>query len=409
MKTQIVKLKQITLIMGMALSGIGGSGAAIPANALTFNFTPAAGTSSDAISGFTAAGNLWSSVFSDNVTVNINIGFTALSPGTLGEASSTQQQFTYTQVYKALNNDKSSADDFSAVKSLSTKSTFKELLNRTANSPYGSGSATPYLDNDGDANNRTIDMTTANAKALGLIGNGTSADASISFSNLFSWDFDRSNGIVAGAFDFVGVAAHEIGHALGFISGVDILDGNSPTATNTRAYNDNQFTDVSTLDLFRYSTDSKNVGAIDWTADGRDKYFSVDGGVTKIASFATGENFGDGRQASHWADNQGLGMMDPTIAPGELLNISENDKRALDAIGWNRAGSGANQQSLSTIAGSSNGTTSKATQAINTADVPEPVDFVGTFIFAAFVGDLVLKQRRQLARVKQVTAATTHK
>ena len=250
MKTQIDKLKQITLIMGMAVSGIGGSGAMTPANALTFNFTPASGTSSDAISGFTAAGNLWSSVLTDNVTVNINIGFTALSPGTLGEAGSTTQQFNYDRVYTALNNDKSSADDYAAVKSLSTTSTFKQLLNRTANSPSGSGSATPYLDNNGDANNRTIDLTTANAKALGLIGNGNSADASISFSNLFAWDFDRSNGIVAGAFDFVGAAAHEIGHALGFVSGVDVLDGNSPTATNTQAYNDNQFTDVTPLDLF---------------------------------------------------------------------------------------------------------------------------------------------------------------
>ena len=401
MKTKIIKLKQIALIMGMAVSGIGGSGATIPANALTFNFTPASGTSSDAISGFTAAGNLWSSVFTDNVTVNINIGFTALSPGTLGEAGSTTQQFNYTQVYTALNHDKSSADDFAAVKSLSTKSTFTELLNRTANSPYGSGSATPYLDNNGDANNRTIEMTTANAKALGLVGNGNTADASISFSNLFAWDFDRSNGIAAGAFDFVGAAAHEIGHALGFISGVDILDGNSPTATNSQADNDNQFTDVSTLDLFRYSTDSKNVGAIDWTADARDKYFSIDGGATKIASFSTGVNFGDGRQASHWQDNLGLGIMDPTIAPGELLQIGENDRRALDAIGWNRAGSGSKQQLLSNIAGTNNGNTSGITRSANATDVPEPADFVGTFIFAAFVGDLLIKQRRKLARLNE--------
>ncbi|WP_373539131.1 NF038122 family metalloprotease [Chamaesiphon sp.] len=409
MNTQIDKFKQVTLAIGIALSGIGSTGAVTPANALTFNFTPASGTSSDAIAGFAAAGNLWSSVLTDNVTVNIDIGFTALSPGTLGEASSTQQQFNYAQVYTALNNDKSSADDLTAVNSLSTNSTFKQLLNRTANNPNGYGSATPYVDNDGDANNQTIDLTTANAKALGLRGNGNTTDAAISFSNLFTWDFDRSNGILAGAFDFVGIAAHEIGHALGFISGVDILDGNSPTATNSQASNDDQFTYVSPLDLFRYSSDSKAVEAIDWTADAREKYFSIDGGATKIATFATGTTFGDGRQASHWQDNLGLGIMDPAIAAGELLQIIETDRRALDAIGWNLANNVSDRQSLSNMAENSTGNTSEITRSANTANVPEPADFVGTLIFAAVVGDLSIKQRRKLAQSKQATVTTPPK
>jgi hypothetical protein len=104
-------------------------------------------------------------------------------------------------------------------------------------------------------------------------------------------------------------------------------------------YGDDQFTFVSTLDLFRYSADSvaQGAGVIDWTADNRSKYFSIDGGATSIAAFATGVNFGDGRQASHWKDNLGLGIMDPTAARGELLAISANDIQALDVIGWNLA------------------------------------------------------------------------
>jgi len=31
-------------------------------------------------------------------------------------------------------------------------------------------------------------------------------------------------------------------------------------------------------------------------------------------SYATGINFGDGRQASHWKDNLAIGLMDPTAA-----------------------------------------------------------------------------------------------
>ena len=394
-KTSLLTLKQAAIVTGMALGGIGFSSAVSPANALIFNFTPAAGTSQLAIDGFSSAGALWSSVFTDNVTVNVNINFTALGAGVLGSTSSTNQSFSYGQVYNALRNDRTSADDNLAINSLSTKPTFNMLLNYTANSPKGAGSATPFLDNDVDANNKTIRMTSANAKALGLVAGNTSADASISFSNQFSWDFNRNDGITAGAFDFVGIAAHEIGHSLGFISGVDILDGNS----SGTFYNDNQFTYVNPLDLFRYSIDSKNAKAIDWTADTRDKYFSLDGGVTKIASFSTGETKGDGSQASHWKDNLGLGIMDPTSAPGELLQITENDKRAFDVIGWNRSASRSifSNVTNNAISTDSNGPITGAARAeVDVTSVPEPSNFVGTFICVAFGVKIVLKRRQKL-------------
>ena len=97
------------------------------------------------------------------------------------------------------------------------------------------------------------------------------------------------------------------------------------------------FTFVSSLDLFRYSADSTAQNVIDWTASTTDKYFSLDRGLTAIASFSTGRNFGDGQQASHWKDNLGIGIMDPTAARGELLAISANDLLAFDVIGWNVA------------------------------------------------------------------------
>ena len=403
MKIHVVKLKQATVITGLTVCGIMGSSALMPANALTFKFTPTAGTSQLAIDGFTAAGSQWSSLFSDNVNVNVNINFTALGAGTLGETSSSSRSYGYDRVYNALSSDRTSADDSTAVNSLSKGSTFNMLLNRTANSPNGAGNATPYLDNNGDVNNKTINITTANAKALGLESNGNNVDASIAFSNLLTWDFNRSDGITTGAFDFVGTAIHEIGHALGFMSGVDILDGTNSTSY----YPENQLDYVSPLDLFRYSNDSRNLKAIDWTADKLAKYFSIDGGVTNIAAFSTGDIFGDGRQNSHWQDNLGLGILDPTIAPGELLSITENDKRAFDVIGWNRTVSGAIASNQLAAASDLNNSISAIARAGTTAEptsVPEPANSIGTLIFTAFGIKMVLKHRQNLLESTQQEA-----
>jgi hypothetical protein len=62
-----------------------------------------------------------------------------------------------------------------------------------------------------------------------------------------------------------------------------------------------------------------------------------DGNVDRLMS--TGYYNGDSRQASHWKANElngniRIGLMDPTIAPGELVWPTEADLRVLDLIGW---------------------------------------------------------------------------
>jgi hypothetical protein len=109
------------------------------------------------------------------------------------------------------------------------------------------------------------------------------ATPSITFSSDFSFDFDPTDGITAGQYDFIGIATH----ALGFVSGVDVLNFNSPSNGTFQA---DRFTYVSPLDLYRFSADATAAfpGARDWAADTRTKYFSIDGGVTQIAGFAAG-------------------------------------------------------------------------------------------------------------------------
>ena len=65
----------------------------------------------------------------------------------------------------------------------------------------------------------------ANAKALGIVpGDAPGIDATITFNSSVSFDFDPSDGITPGTTDIIGVATHEIGHAMGFVSGVDTVD-----------------------------------------------------------------------------------------------------------------------------------------------------------------------------------------
>jgi hypothetical protein len=294
---------------------------------LKFNLAPQPGIAPQAIAGFTMGANNWAKTFNNNVNINIGVEFRDLGNGILGQNIVERTNVTYLNFTNALTANRNSVDDYKAVSSLQPGEDFDLLINRTLNN---SGT---YLDNDGDANNTTIRLNRANAKALGLISaTDIQTDSRLVFnsnSNIV-WDFNPSDGITAGAYDFVGLVTHEIGHALGMESGVDVLDTNPPA-------NDNEYTYVSSLDLFRFSNDSiaYGKGVIDWTASTTDKYFSIDGGTTKLASFATGVNNGDGKQPQHWKDNLGLGLMDPTIAPGERLQITDLDRLAFDAIGWN--------------------------------------------------------------------------
>ena len=331
----------------------------------TFNLISSINTSTvagqNAQRGFEIAAAYWSSVFTDNVTINLNIGFNALGTGILGSTSSTRSLFSMQQYYTASGLDATSSLDALANANLRPLSldtvtygsgpsgavtAIANGFNNGTSAANGYTDLSTRIDNDGSTNNRTLAITKASAKALGLTTdvngaavNYATADASITFSSLFDFDFDPTDGINANSYDFIGVAIHEIGHALGFVSGVDSVDARTaPGQTNAASLTSLEgFVVMSQLDLYRYSS----AGNLDWSTQNT-PYFSIDGGNNMLfgdSRFSTGQLNGDGRQASHWKDSASgvpqIGILDPTSGRGQMQEITALDLAAYDAIGWN--------------------------------------------------------------------------
>src|SRR5262249_1802067 len=69
----------------------------------------------------------------------------------------------------------------------------------------------------------------AEAKAIGLIGASASNDGVFKFGQGFTYAYDPANRAVAGSFDFIGVATHEITEIMGRIALLgDTLGGATP-------------------------------------------------------------------------------------------------------------------------------------------------------------------------------------
>ena len=195
-------------------------------------------------SAMTAAVQFFDNAFADPITVNIAVGWDEIggSPlvnGNIGEGGPvTGSRFTYDQVRATLVNDAKSGADMTALASLS------------AADPTNGGS---------------FFLGSAEEKALGLTaGNAAAVDGEVGFQSdpSYSFTFDPNNRAIAGDVDFIGVAEHEIAHAMG-------RDPYLGLQSNIGDY--------SILDLYRYSSP----GVHDFTLTDR-PYFSIDRGITTI-------------------------------------------------------------------------------------------------------------------------------
>jgi hypothetical protein len=219
--------------------------------------------------------------FTDPITINIQVGWgevggQPLSQGAIGESLGPPSiRLNYAQLKTELMQTASSIDDVIAIKNL------------PASDPTGGGL---FL------------ISRAEAKAWGLLpANSTPIDGVIGFSTTPNWDFNPSDGISAGFFDFMGTAEHEVTHALGRVIGT-------------------QFTDL--LDLFDYSSPGHLAGS-------RPGYFAIDGGKTPLNHFSTSGDSAD------WDGTAGVDANNAFATPSQVNPFTLTDFREMDVLGFN--------------------------------------------------------------------------
>jgi Ca2+-binding RTX toxin-like protein len=291
-----------------------------------FNFTFDPNVSLEQRVGFEMAAAIWSQLLNDDVSLNLRIGATnelGENGQAVGGAIPIFHDTHYGTYQQYLEADATTAEDDQVVDALQQGNTVDVTV-------------------DGEVidGNTELMLTRAQAKALGMdealvledgstwdrdvLANPDGLDGYILINDSFDWHYDltREADAPEGTLDFLTMALHEIGHSLGFVSGLDgLID------TFTMHSGEQRTEGITALDLMRHADGD---GIADLTF-GDAAYFSIDGGQTSLAEFEEGNEY----QASHWQRYQdALGIMDPTLGYQERTDISNLDLTALDAIGW---------------------------------------------------------------------------
>jgi len=238
--------------------------------------------------------NIYSSLFSDSINVRIYFQ----EGGGLGSSQFNFSNITYSSYRTAMVGDSTSADDSLA---LSTS-----LPNQATNPANGA---------------TNISIKPANARAIGLSftpslssGSNLNLDGIITL-NTSLMNLDRIGPQDGSKYDLQAVVMHEIDEVLGLGSGLNILTNPAPE------------------DMFRYTSAGTQTRTYT-TANGNDAWFSVDG-LTNLVQFHNVANCNAGAgDCGDWENSATVRVQDQAGTPGTQPNLSPEEIRALDAIGY---------------------------------------------------------------------------
>ena len=144
----------------------------------------------------------------------------------------------------------------------------------------------------------------AQMEAWGLAGSSAQNDGFVGFGAISNWDFSPTNRAVSGEFDFIGVAEHELTHALGRISGLGSAN-------------------LTALDLFQYSSPG-NLQLV----GGNSTYFSIDGGHTNLNNYDTSSDYAD------WVSTVPNDSFDAAVGEGQVHLVTATDVTEMNVIGF---------------------------------------------------------------------------
>ena len=233
------------------------------------------------------------SLYTNAVTVNINVGYgdiagAAMGAGALGESQSYLTNVSYSALLSALQTHNTSATTASVLASL------------PATAPVSG-----YLW-----------ISTAEAKALGLTSAASTAlDGYVGFSKTYGFTYNNAAGVANNTFDFNGTALHELTEVMGRMQ----FTGGS-IGTYTPSY--------TLLDLLDYTSAGTRYFS---TATPRTPgYFSIDGGKTNLGGF----NAVSGGDAGDWGSGLGNDALNAFSSPNVINGWSTSDTTVMNALGW---------------------------------------------------------------------------